>query len=95
MHFKFSQKGGLNTHIESVHAGKKPFKCKICDASFYLKRHLNGHIESVHEGKKPFKCNICDACFFLKGKLKGHIESVHEGNICVTSVSIKGTLNAH
>ena len=29
-------KVNLNEHIESVHEGKKPFKCNVCDAG--LKR---------------------------------------------------------
>ena len=30
----FSQKRGLNRHIESVHKQKKLFKCDICDKGF-------------------------------------------------------------
>ena len=30
------QKVNLDEHIESVHEGKKPFKCNVCDAG--LKR---------------------------------------------------------
>ena len=36
-------------HIASVHEGKKPFKCEICDDQFELKHELNEHIASVHE----------------------------------------------
>ena len=36
------------THMVSVHEGKKPFECTICDASFALKHHMKGHIASVH-----------------------------------------------
>ena len=39
----------LNLHIASVHEGKKPFKCEICDDQFELKHELNEHIASVHE----------------------------------------------
>ena len=39
----------LNLHIASVHEGKKPFKCEICDDQFKLKHELNEHIASVHE----------------------------------------------
>ena len=67
----------LNKHIESVHDGKKAFKCNICDASFSQKGNLNVHIDSVHEEMKPFKCKICDASFSRKATLKRHIESVH------------------
>ena len=30
--------------IETVHEGKKPFKCNICDAGFVSKGDLNRHI---------------------------------------------------
>ena len=41
-------------HIASVHEGKKPFKCSICDYTFAQKKTLTNHISSVHEGKKAF-----------------------------------------
>ena len=63
----------MNDHIESVHEGKKPFKCNECDAAFSVKRSLKMHIESVHEGKKPFACKFCDASFGQKGNLKRHL----------------------
>ena len=50
----FLKKENLRGHIESVHEGKKPFKCNAFDASFSQK------FESVHEEKKTFKCNIHD-----------------------------------
>ena len=64
----FLKKGNLKGHTESVHKGKKPFICNICDASFSEKGNLKGHIESVHKGKKPSKCDICDASFSEKRK---------------------------
>ena len=30
----FSPRSNLNRHIESVHEGKKPFKCNDCGAAF-------------------------------------------------------------
>ena len=47
----------MNRHIFSVHEGKKPFNCNICDYNC-LKQNI--HVASVHEGKKPFKSDICD-----------------------------------
>ena len=94
-------KSNLNKHIASVHDGKKPFKCNICEASFPQKQNLNIHIASVHEGKKPFKCNSCDASFVSKHGLTVHIYSVHEFkkpfkcNDCSMSFSLKGNLNRH
>ena len=63
--------------IETVHEGKKPFKCNICDSSFIHKGDLNRHMNSVHEGKKPFKCGTWDASFTAKQNLERHIESIH------------------
>ena len=88
-----------NGDIQSVHEGKKPFKCNICDTGFSYKGHLNVHFESVHNGKKPFKCNICDASFSRRDSLKRHNKSVHEEkrpftcNICNGMFSHKGNLN--
>ena len=65
----------------SVHEGKKPFSCKICDVRFTQSGILNGHISAVHEVNKRFKCNICDASFSQKGSLNGHIPSVLETDL--------------
>ena len=56
----------LKKHDESVHIGKKPFKCSTCDISFPLEADLNMHISSVH------KENVRAAC----GCLKRHHSSV-------------------
>ena len=40
----------LNHHVVSVHVGRKPFSCKICDVRFTQSGILNGHISVVHEG---------------------------------------------
>ena len=40
----------MNRHIASVHEGKKPFKCDICDYSFSEKSSMNKHVKSVHGG---------------------------------------------
>ena len=41
----------MNIHVESVHEGKKPFKCEICD---YIQLFLKSHVESVRGEKKAF-----------------------------------------
>ena len=79
----------MNGHIESVHEGKKSFKCNVCDTAFSEKSYLNGHIESIHDRKKPFQCNICDASFSQKGDMNEHIESVHENVMCMVLFFLK------
>ena len=43
----------MNGHIASVHEGKKPYMCKICDTKFAAKQGLQKHISTVHAGILP------------------------------------------
>ena len=52
------KKVNMNNHIESVHEGKKKFKCDKCDKAFSQKSNMTKHINTVHEGNKPFQCSI-------------------------------------
>ena len=72
------KKGDLNKHVASVHKGKKPFKCDICDYRSSEKGHIKIHVATVHGGKKSFKCNICDKSFSLKKYMTRHVAAVHE-----------------
>ena len=49
--------------ISSVHEGKKPRRCKICNEEFSLIKHFNEHMATVHEVKKPYNCDVCKALF--------------------------------
>ena len=46
----------MDSHITSVHEGKKPFKCEFCEYTTAYKSDMKKHVALVHEGKKPFKC---------------------------------------
>ena len=59
-------KSDMNKHFESIHEGKKPFRCEICDYSCSQEGAMHIYVASVHEGKKPFKCEICDYYFHVK-----------------------------
>ena len=52
-----SRKSVLNKHIALVHEGKNPFKCELCNHTFFQKSNLNVHVASIHDGKKSFKWN--------------------------------------
>ena len=41
----------MNKHVASVHGGKKPFKCDICDLRCSQKGNMKTHVASVHEEK--------------------------------------------
>ena len=79
IHTNIVRKDTLNSHVTTVHVGKKQFKCDICKTDFGRKYTLNNHIEAIHEGKKQFKCEICDTRFTSKHVMKGHIATIHEG----------------
>jgi len=49
----FKQKWHLNSHVQGIHSGKKPFGCPMCEFPFARKSDLNKHIRVVHQkGKK-------------------------------------------
>ena len=72
----------MKRHIESIHEGKKPYHCIICDYRFALKPNFTAHVAVVHEGKKTKKCEMCDKFFSKRRDLKKHIELVHQIKKC-------------
>ena len=49
---EYNKKGRMNQHVVSVHKGKKPFKCNICDANFSDSGNIKRHVFKIHEGRK-------------------------------------------
>ena len=76
----FARNQTLKIHMESVHEGKKPFKCDTCGQKFAGKSSVKRHNEVVHEGKKCFQCSICKVQFSKKENLKKHLAAIHENN---------------
>ena len=88
---RFVQKGGMQTHIDTVHHGKKPYNCPNCDTKFSAKQKLESHNESKHdphnlsdkilvqdrEVKKPYLCIVCEKNFSKSHNLKLHMISNH------------------
>lgn len=54
--------------------GVKPFKCKVCDASFTTNGSLNRHM-IIHF--KSVKCSICDESFRTNLLCKKHMKKEH------------------
>ena len=75
----FTVARSLQRHIESVHEGKRPFKCDHCELIFSEKGNVKKHVSAVHEKQKPFNCGSCDSKFATKTTLKLHTDVVHEG----------------
>ena len=51
----------------SVHEGKKPFSCKICDVRFTQSGISNGHISAVHEVNEPLNVTFVMQALVKKG----------------------------
>ena len=49
---KFDEMPDLNVHIASVHEGKKPFKCEICDFEQFLKSCTVRFMSQNHLSRK-------------------------------------------
>ena len=74
--FKIAQQH-LQIHIDSVHVGKKPYKCSQCPSTFGRSGHLKRHVLVVHESDNPFKCDVCNASFTQNGHLQKHLNFAH------------------
>ena len=78
----FMQKSHMQTHVDSIHFGKKDesekVKCDMCDLTFCYKKSLKSHIQIVHERKKPFECTFCSKKFSGRSGLNGHLKSMHD-----------------
>ena len=69
-------KHALQNHIETVHEGKRPFKCATCGFGFTEQKVLLKHQEVVH---LIFKCTICNFDFSSSHNLEKHSQVVHKG----------------
>lgn len=76
----FAQKGGVASHIRTVHEGIKAFQCTEngCNVRFAHRGDVTRHVSSVHKKARPFRCNICGGKFARNSVLKRHKENVHD-----------------
>ena len=103
---KIARKDGLKLHIETVHEGKKPFKCDLCKTNqgFRYPSGLKSHLREVHGSpreKKLLPCEICKKGFTSQQALRIHVSAVHEGkkpfkcDTCGTCFPYKCDLKSH
>jgi len=45
----FKQKWHLNSHLQGIHSGKKPYECPTCQFPFARKSDMSKHVRVVHE----------------------------------------------
>lgn len=67
----FHRKFGLIRHLQTVHEGRRDFKCTFCQKGFSEKVGRDDH-ERIHTGEKPYRCDLCDKSFRAKAMLCSH-----------------------
>ena len=73
----------MQTHIRTIHEGRKPepSKCSLCDRYFTTKAQVKVHILAVHEKKRPYACELCNLSFAQTAHLKTHMKGKHRSAI--------------
>ncbi len=71
---QFTQRGGRDRHVRSVHLNIRPFKCVTCKLSFTQKSVLNNHL-ATHDNIRRYSCPLCPETFGQKINLSKHLES--------------------
>ncbi|XP_050316003.1 zinc finger protein 62-like [Anthonomus grandis grandis] len=86
-------------HIRSKHTFEKPYKCKLCEASFATSHSLLVHKRN-HNNEKPYICSTCGKGFVCSGDLFHH-NKIHlnkkeyECNICNKRFNTTSILRTH
>ena len=85
----------MKRHLETVHEGRRDYKCNSCEKSYGSKQELDRHTHNFHEGhencpkwcenrKKRLEDFICDSCgssYSGALALDKHILEVHDGQM--------------
>jgi KRAB domain-containing zinc finger protein len=99
---EYKQRLGLNSHINSVHIGKREHLCEKCGTGFTTKPGLNRHV-LTHEPKteeRPYHCQYCVKVFRTQNLLTLHTrthtgEKPHKCRYCEISFSACGQRAVH
>ena len=93
----------LNTHIKTVHEGRKEHKCNFCGKYFSQSSSLNLHVKTIHKEMEAEnnKCDICNKSFKYAWILTTHVKTIHEGlkehkcKFCDKNFGQSSSLNRH
>lgn len=80
-----------------IHTGEKPYKCKVCELSFWTNSYLTRH-SLVHSDVKPHECSTCQKRFKVQYHLISHENVVHKRLTCLFCHKLFGRqrgLNSH
>ncbi|XP_046543705.1 zinc finger protein 235-like isoform X1 [Haliotis rubra] len=69
----FTAKPNRERHVR-YHTGERPYKCDLCDQTFFRGDDLKYHRTTRHSGVKPFRCNACGMTFAWAKDLERHMK---------------------
>ncbi|XP_066255473.1 zinc finger protein 557-like [Euwallacea similis] len=96
---QFNRHQHWSAHIRSKHTFEKPYKCKLCEASFTTSHSLLVHKRN-HNNEKPYICSTCGKGFVCSGDLFHH-NKIHlnkkeyECNVCQKRFNTTSILRTH
>jgi len=74
---EFTRQHNMKEHMNSAHAGTKPYVCTTCGKQFAYSSGLRYH-RRLHKTERPFKCPECGNCFARMGELNRHRRAIHK-----------------
>ncbi len=79
----------MNTHTGND--SEKPYKCDLCNATFYLEKHRARHMRLKH--RETYECDCCDATFCIEKQKAKHMQIEHTGKCDYCDVNFEETLS--
>jgi hypothetical protein len=80
-HKRFSEKGHLTTHDNTVHLKLREHVCEVCGRAFGRNGHLQSHIRMRHDKIRSAPCFQCGKTYSDDYTLLNHVRRVHDGVI--------------
>ncbi|KAK3099290.1 hypothetical protein FSP39_002096 [Pinctada imbricata] len=71
---QFTSKPNRDRHVR-YHTGEKPYKCELCNLSFFRGDDLKYHRTTRHSDVKPFSCSKCRMNFAWAKDLEKHLKT--------------------
>ena len=66
-------------HANASHATTRPFKCELCDSTFFLKKKRLKHMGSKHHA--DYRCSVCEVQFDRSSHYVDHMKMTHRTSV--------------